>query len=39
LGLCSYLPDAGLRTWLADDQSDLVGADCQLLAIGYSRFR
>ncbi|MDA8485673.1 S9 family peptidase [Pseudomonas resinovorans] len=39
LGLCSYLPEAGLRSWLADDQSDLVGADCQLLATGYSRFR
>ncbi|MDH4566940.1 S9 family peptidase [Pseudomonas sp. BN414] len=39
LGLCSYLPEAGLRSWLADDQSDLVGDDCQLLATGYSRFR
>lgn len=39
LGLCSYLPEAGLRSWLAADRSDLVGADCQLLATGYSRFR
>ncbi|MCY1290065.1 Prolyl oligopeptidase family protein [compost metagenome] len=39
LGVCSYLPEAGLRSWLEEGQGHLAGLDGESLAAGYSRFR
>ncbi len=39
LGICSYLPSAGLRTWLEEGQGRLAGPDGRPLAVDYLRFR
>jgi dipeptidyl aminopeptidase/acylaminoacyl peptidase len=39
LGICSYLPDDGMRSWHREGRGYLVGADQEPLASTYSRFR